>query len=624
MIQNGIPTSQQVGAYNTYIGARYVPVFYGQWDNSVGYEPLTIVTHEGNSYTSKSMIPVGVDINNENYWVQTGNFNAQLAEVMRQLILLESENLNITSITYYGVKGDGSDETNLLQQALNDAATKGRVLKIPKGLVVGISDKVVIPSYTQLWLEGDILLLTADLAHLTTITGQPQPKYGGAHDVLIWGNGRINCNSLNLDNPTQTPLRFYHAKNIIVKGITIELYGTYHAIEIGGVSNMLVDSVQFKGTIGPATGEALESAIQIEPVYGPHGQNSAIPFDNTPCEFITINNCWFGKSLLGGNNVSAGVESQWQGNEDVAWHSGIVITNNRFMGLPHYAVVPHAWKNVIIADNYAENLQLSFIEAIDYGKDGIVNGLIKGNIVNGCNKSVTSLTSSHTFMTVGRCENIVVSDNIIKECLTPSVAILNTKEIIIQGNRFEVCTINQSNNNAYSYIYFNTCENVVITDNIFKGKGGVNNFFSANYRPGGLAMRDNVIEIDAYSITSIQDINNNYELIFNSDTGVASGSIPLGVNQKKYVKFAIKVELDGGPTDWFFIDICKSVYGSYAGIRLGDSTVLYDMQAYILNNDFVIISTAKSVDNVITKGGGENQPIKVMSIYGVIGNNVIK
>lgn len=30
---------------NTYVGFRYVPLFCGKWDNSKGYEALSVVTH---------------------------------------------------------------------------------------------------------------------------------------------------------------------------------------------------------------------------------------------------------------------------------------------------------------------------------------------------------------------------------------------------------------------------------------------------------------------------------------------------------------------------------------------------------------------------------------------------
>lgn len=63
-----------------YIGARYVPLFANpaEWDNTKTYEPLTIVLHKGNSYTSRQYVPTGIDINNNEYWALTGNYNAQV------------------------------------------------------------------------------------------------------------------------------------------------------------------------------------------------------------------------------------------------------------------------------------------------------------------------------------------------------------------------------------------------------------------------------------------------------------------------------------------------------------------------------------------------------------------
>lgn len=68
-------------ATNRYIGARYVPIFAGEWDNTKSYESLSIVSYQGDSYTSKGVVPVGVEITNTAYWVKTANFNQQLAHM---------------------------------------------------------------------------------------------------------------------------------------------------------------------------------------------------------------------------------------------------------------------------------------------------------------------------------------------------------------------------------------------------------------------------------------------------------------------------------------------------------------------------------------------------------------
>ena len=70
---------------NVYVGHRYVPKIFGEWDKKNQYEGLSIVTHQGNSYTSKKRVPVGIDILNEEFWVVTGNYNAQVEEYRKEV-----------------------------------------------------------------------------------------------------------------------------------------------------------------------------------------------------------------------------------------------------------------------------------------------------------------------------------------------------------------------------------------------------------------------------------------------------------------------------------------------------------------------------------------------------------
>lgn len=73
-------------AVTQYIGSRYVPLFADpiEWSSANTYEPLTIVLHEGNSYTSKQAVPKGIDIANESFWAETGNYNAQIEAYRRE------------------------------------------------------------------------------------------------------------------------------------------------------------------------------------------------------------------------------------------------------------------------------------------------------------------------------------------------------------------------------------------------------------------------------------------------------------------------------------------------------------------------------------------------------------
>lgn len=86
------PPATDYSGVREYVGARYVPVFAdpAEWDNTKEYEPLTIVLYQGNSYTSTQYVPAGVGINDTNaaganYWLQTGNYNAQVEAYRKEV-----------------------------------------------------------------------------------------------------------------------------------------------------------------------------------------------------------------------------------------------------------------------------------------------------------------------------------------------------------------------------------------------------------------------------------------------------------------------------------------------------------------------------------------------------------
>ena len=113
-------------AVTQYIGARYVPIFAepDEWDNTKKYEPLTIVLHEGNSYTSKQAVPVGIDINDTKFWAQTGNYNAQVEGYRREVRAFDGRiTANADAIT--DLSDDLASET--LARSNNDATLDGKI-----------------------------------------------------------------------------------------------------------------------------------------------------------------------------------------------------------------------------------------------------------------------------------------------------------------------------------------------------------------------------------------------------------------------------------------------------------------------------------------------------------------
>lgn len=80
-------------AVREYVGARYVPLFADpiEWNDKRTYEPLTIVEHEGNSYTSRQFVPLGIDISNDDFWALTGNYNAQVEQYRQEVLAMQGQ-----------------------------------------------------------------------------------------------------------------------------------------------------------------------------------------------------------------------------------------------------------------------------------------------------------------------------------------------------------------------------------------------------------------------------------------------------------------------------------------------------------------------------------------------------
>lgn len=109
-----------------YVGARYVPKLMGEWNKALQYEPLSIVTHLGNSFTSKVPVPVNIDITNTNYWVNTGNYNAQVEAYRTQTAQLKTDLINETA------NRKNADKDNILW--IGDSYSVNYNHKLPNGV----------------------------------------------------------------------------------------------------------------------------------------------------------------------------------------------------------------------------------------------------------------------------------------------------------------------------------------------------------------------------------------------------------------------------------------------------------------------------------------------------------
>lgn len=89
----------------TFKGARYIPKFYGNWTDEIGYEAIGVVKHNAFTYISKQPVPAGVQIDNTDFWLLWADPNAQMEE-LRQIFMQYVDTVEELS----GVVGQWADE----------------------------------------------------------------------------------------------------------------------------------------------------------------------------------------------------------------------------------------------------------------------------------------------------------------------------------------------------------------------------------------------------------------------------------------------------------------------------------------------------------------------------------
>lgn len=143
-----------------YIGSRYVPIFADpiEWDNHRSYESLTIVTHDGESYTSKCNVGPGVDITNTRYWAKTGAYNAQLEQYKNEVKDLSSQ--------VSGFASDNAEFREKIDQFTKDNAEMKNTVAEDKARVDALAERVATAETEIDGLQATTAQHTTEIADL--------------------------------------------------------------------------------------------------------------------------------------------------------------------------------------------------------------------------------------------------------------------------------------------------------------------------------------------------------------------------------------------------------------------------------------------------------------------------
>lgn len=205
-------------ATRQYVGARYVTKIYensldpssAEWEGSVNYEPLTLVTYNNGSYLSKKEVPgsVGDPASNPLYWVQTGFYNGQIAALDARIQILES-------VSYIMIPtGDTTDRSN----ELNTALTEHSAVLFVEGDYY-FNGNITLPDNAKLFGVGASSVLkfvgtgsfitcgdNNEIASLTFDGGEASRPTTQGNDIAITVDGKTNpikihdCNIIGFNN----------------------------------------------------------------------------------------------------------------------------------------------------------------------------------------------------------------------------------------------------------------------------------------------------------------------------------------------------------------------------------------------------------------------------------------
>ena len=316
-----------------YIGARYVPKFFknpnggSEWIKETTYEALTIVTHLGNSYTSKKPVPLNTDITNTDYWALTGNYNAQVEEYRKEVAFLK----NYVTPQMFGAKGNGvDDDTEAFKRAFSS------------------SDNIYIPKGTYVILEP----LTLNSSK--TITGESKDN-----TFIIANNGFIICNQPST------------IKNLRVNGNrTSDLITIKQTTSIGCYLNNIIVYNGLNGFVSKGINTVLENC------YANTCANNGFHIENVDCYIVdceSVNNRGYGFYLKTGPHIVNNVKCYLN-------KIGVYCENTQFTMLNNINTQQNYEENIYLyGNNICENLVA--IGGNVSKKESCPNIKIRGNVI---------------------------------------------------------------------------------------------------------------------------------------------------------------------------------------------------------------------------------------------------
>lgn len=392
---------------------------------------------------------------------------------------------------WWGAVGDKiHDDTEAFQQVfrLSKETQNSITIHVPKGDYVW-SDALEIYGNTSVICEKGATFWrnhTRTMLYNYEYNGTPSPGYSGNGNILF-ENARfefVGYDPSFLCYEDGNVLQFAHASDWTFRNCEFYDLIDGHAIEINSSQNVVIEHCKFYGYRELATNRWYVEAIQIDHA-GQEGIQGALPYDNTHCKNITIQNCYFGKGrtyTFTKNGVKTTVEFKaWPAgigghtHKEERFHQNITICNNTFEGMRYYAIRPYKWLNTTITENVFYECgggiyAVSGANHVNFGKAGPLRRLhiTNNQFINGQDIWPDHFQGNRRFAigiysTDVVSEDVVIKGNMISVFKDSGIIVRNVRRVSISNNH-----INYMDKHA---IEINDCSHLTIENNqIYKPK----------------------------------------------------------------------------------------------------------------------------------------------------------
>lgn len=209
-------------ATTQYIGSRYVPKFADpiEWDKTRQYEPLTIVTYNGTSYTSRQFVPAGIEIANDTFWALTGNYNAQVEQYRKEVTAYDGR---ITAAQTDATNALSLAKTNEADIAANDAELAGTADSGLKTLITNeVTRATAAESVNKSAIEAEAARAKSEEAKNTSAISAEEVARVSAINAIL-ARFPVGTSDLRDGSVTATKINQTGVKSIL-NGFTIHFF----------------------------------------------------------------------------------------------------------------------------------------------------------------------------------------------------------------------------------------------------------------------------------------------------------------------------------------------------------------------------------------------------------------